>query len=78
MKPSELIRKYGWIQGRLGDEKQGFCLIGSIRHACGSINNLQEVINKLQTKIGTSLITWNDTMGRTKEDVIILLESIGE
>lgn len=81
MKPSEVIKTYGWVQRRSGNEETGFCLIGAVYHVYNN-NNDYFIYNKvfcaLHQAIHAFPSTWNDTPGRTKKEVIKLLESIGE
>jgi hypothetical protein len=73
MKPSELIRHYGWVQGRLGTATHGFCLIGALVEArCTGIE-----CEQIRALVGGNCIEWNDTTGRTKDEVLALLEAEG-
>lgn len=79
MKPSKVIKSYGWVQGRYHSE-DGFCLLGAIYHAYPTAANRRtNILARLRGKIHVFFMTeWNDEKGRTKKEVIDLLESIGE
>ncbi len=90
MKPSDYIRK-GWCQESFAKTKTGnivygddpaavcWCLDGAIDAACGRLHSdeKENITAKLREKID-NYIGWNDTPGRTQQEVIDLLESIGE
>lgn len=47
MKPSEALQKsidvidhYGWIQGDIGSDRRGWCLIGAINRAVGRVDSI--------------------------------------
>ncbi len=96
MKPSEIIKKYGWCQGNYYQDKQGnqfpysavitmpqdeldqhlgaCCANGAIFLAEESVRKLHNhIVEKTEYSGATA---WNDAPGRTKEEVIELLESI--
>ena len=72
---AELIRRHGWVQRKSGSIGEGFCLIGAVinvtrdKHQCFLAN---EALIRASGTI--SIVTWNDTEGRTKEEVLELLE----
>ena len=91
MKPSDYIRK-GWCQRHFAlDDHKNPCNSGS-RLACawclqGAINaaypydepTRERIMARLQVAIGRFwLLAWNDEPTRTQQEVIQLLESIGE
>ena len=60
-----------------------FCITGAIQFCYpSSIDRRLEAANKLINMLGleyhSHIPQWNDTPGRTKEEVIALLESVGE
>jgi hypothetical protein len=85
MKAYELLEKSEWIQGYYAktnhnvlcdadDEKAvKFSLDGALRK-CYPNYNYHINSSILYTFIHTSLCTWNDTPGRTKQEVIDLLK----
>lgn len=73
------IVKYGWVQGRTGDENTGFCVMGAIwngapyGHFQGELRRAQE--EALEAAAGwvntdNALGNWNDAPERTLEDVL--------
>lgn len=79
MKPSEVLRKYGWKQRAYGDITTGFCLVGAIFHVYWGDNYAQNVLHRIESRIAPCIpLAWNDQNGRKVEEVIALLESIGE
>lgn len=88
----EILETRGWCQGRLCDAEGRLCAIGAVLETDKRlIRNLStycpdpyhrsmlyyEVRRELDGKmINESLQRWNDTPGRTKEEVTELFESI--
>lgn len=83
VKAGELIKEFGWSQAVLGDRKTGFCLDGAIATAHGwpdefdgvSYDRTRAVLvwfTRERHKLGP--ILYNDAAGRTKEEVLELLE----
>lgn len=74
MKAYEVIKKYGWIQRAYGNVEMGFCLVGAIAESNqkGAVEAVEKELYA-SSYILTSLTAWNDTIGRTKEEVIALL-----
>ena len=91
MKPSEYITK-GWCQGVAAEDENGrvcmpdasyaakWCLIGACVAAYPErAGHRFQVATKLQHTLGNlHYAKWNDDPKRTKQEVIALLESIGE
>ena len=79
MKPSDILRKYGWIQWYRGNKAIGFCLMGAIMEAYRSVPRRRLAVTTL-THLTKSrfLDTWNDTEGRTKRQVLALLRRAGQ
>lgn len=73
MRPSQLIEKYGWVQGIYGSLEIGFCAEGAIRaadrHPPMSFNTWLQMHNHAYDKV-----FWNDDPKRTKEEVISALK----
>lgn len=74
MQAADLIRRHGWVQRKCGTTGEGYCIIGAIiavpKHESGhpAIEALREELG------GQSVVFWNDTEGRTQEEVLELLE----
>ena len=80
---ADALRKYGWIQHSLGNPTDGMCIFGAIRyttrHTTGKPRN--DEMEEIWVKVMKILVTerpfqWNDTLGRTQEEVIALLEQV--
>ena len=71
---ARLVEK-GWCQGRLRSGL-GVCAVGAILDAGRSDNGLNVAVSALVQEIGTPDIgRWNDTPGRTKEEVATALRN---
>ena len=73
----DIIEKYGWIQGDLGNTEQGFCMMGAIDQHIhteehdSNPGRFYRAYKTLRLVIGHNHISeWNDKEGRTKEEVI--------
>ena len=82
MKPSEIVRERGWIQGHF-DSPNGVCVSVALSFSChgtvmpcsGRCTDLgQRTYLAMNPAVGGSLICWNDVRGRTIEQVIALLQ----
>lgn len=82
LKASELIKECGWIQGDLGSREAGYCLDGAIATAHGwpgdfdgvSYDRTRATLTRATQryhKLGP--ILFNDTRGRTREEVLEVL-----
>lgn len=72
-----LIRTHGWTQGVLVNGRGEFCILGAL------ISNPQSYysvsLSPIFEEIGVlSLSTWNDTPGRTVEEVLAVLDRLAE
>ena len=81
MKPSDLIERYGWVQGRLGNTRIGFCLEGAIFEWAMTQwdkDAYYDAYRKVSLVIGSrSLSQWNDAPERTKDEVLAVLRQVG-
>ena len=76
MLPSETIKMYGWIQGEVGSTEKGFCIVGAMDYA--SNNNLSYTdMRDAVVAVHKDFVSWNNKPGRTKQEVIDLLVSVG-
>jgi len=74
-KARELLEEKGWCQGTLRDEQGRLCVTGAIIVSSGGYPRLAyKMTDILSKKLGEDLTHWNDTFGRTKEEVIALLK----
>ena len=82
MKASEILKERGWCQGEYENDKGNVCLARSISLGYNSPIGWLEVTGRLLRKIRiqrfSGLCEWNDVPGRTVEEVIELLESVGQ
>ena len=62
----------GWCQGRYQDEADNVCLAGAINAAAAKISIWTIPIYLLFDE--SSLFVWNDAPGRTKEEVLALID----
>lgn len=72
----EHIQKYGWTQGEYGRLTGPCCIAGSVfvTHPTMSLN-LNKPFVFLQKAIGAdSIPAWNDTSGRTVEEVLAVFD----
>lgn len=74
------IRKYGWVQGHIGNTTTGFCLIGCLPliPSAQTVGVLEATVGALYP-IGTQghglgLAAWNDEPARTRAEVEEVLE----
>lgn len=75
----EVIQKYGWVQGSIGDCGSGFCLLGAVWEAhgqkgCRFVDDSLLTIGRL---IGKDIDSWNDDPKRTKRQVLAVLKKAG-
>lgn len=68
------IEQYGWCQGSATG--RGLCAWAAVRFTVPS-SMFDSTIAALESRVGMNLITWNDTPGRTKADVLALLGGRG-
>lgn len=78
---ARLIETWGWVQGRSGSCRGGFCAVGAIEHVLlndgGITTNLWDrVFDKVEPVIGqVGLASWNDEKGRKKTEVVRALRT---
>ena len=75
----EVIEKYGWVQGRLGNCADGFCIHGALDYVYGQDKREYfKALDKLIMVIGHSHIApWNDGPFRTVDEVLEVLKKAG-
>lgn len=80
LEAANVIRQYGWIQGWLGNEQNGYCALGAIARVTNTPYASPSIWRQLATHKFAGYIKtvqigwWNDAMRRTKEGVIAALE----
>jgi len=75
---ADLIEKYGWHQFDFGDETVGYCVLGAIRKAVplDRVRYARRVLDayaEIDARVKQDAAVWNDTPGRTKEEVLAAL-----
>lgn len=73
---ADLLENNGWIQGRPFDDIGQHCAVGAIMEVCGAYQDAYDsalytnTVQLLQDCIETSVVSWNDRFGQTKQNVI--------
>lgn len=81
---ADLLEHHGWIQGSLGCPRTGMCAVGAITHAAyGNVSpidyeSFNEATRRINQACGFGVEGWNDTQGRTKEQVINKLKEAAD
>ena len=83
MKPSEIINKYGWVQGSYGDNKRGYCLMGAIKRAYRGFLSQRQAEEAVCSALGihaclTGMATWNDEVCKSKRQVLAALRKANQ
>ncbi len=81
---AKVIETYGWNQCSYGNEESGFCALGALNYEGMGLKNGDgmDILDcyltlKLKNKFpGGSIISFNDTEGRTKEEVLKAFRTI--
>lgn len=79
---ADYIRKHGWVRHRFLDYRGRVCMVGAVRSVCSgspgvSTANSDRMENALRRIIKEqNLIDWNDTPGRTKDEVLEVFDRI--
>ena len=76
MLAASLIEHYGWVQHKYGNEMDGYCLAGAVGKAMNMLGEVHDIGHwKRVTALvpASEVIVWNDTEGRTKQEVIDVL-----
>jgi len=68
-----------WYHEMLRGNKYNFCIDGAVKEACGDIDGWRSIefrksLRHLKRFCGKPSHIWNDKRGRTKSDVIALLD----
>lgn len=74
-KAAQLLKERGWIQKKMQDEAGRMCMLGAVIAASDELRAkgsavAGERLEKLMLETRLSVPSWNDVMGRTKEEVI--------
>jgi hypothetical protein len=76
LEAAHAIRKYGWLQHQYGNVVDGFCLVGALRYVGQHEMVDPTTYMKVLAVIKRESTCWNDSGGRTKEQVIEMLETV--
>ena len=76
----DLIRTYGWLQGKTGSRDVGYCISGALNVAMWKYD--RQVCEKVYSRVrrlvkgegSNGLASYNDAPRRTKQEVLDLLE----
>jgi hypothetical protein len=73
----EILVEEGWCQGHLRDSSGRHCLVGALMDAtlAHSTRRFHRARDRVAFEVG-SPVDWNDCPGRTKEQVLELLETL--
>lgn len=84
----DYLKTHGWIQGYDFDDEGGCCAFGAIRAVVGDDNRAftcEQARNRASNAArafyrvtGTDMASYNDTLGRTKDQVINALEIVAD
>jgi hypothetical protein len=69
-----LLRERGWKQRSYGVPDGPYCIEGAIRWANRDLD-VEREIEELAREVGMAIWQWNDSPGRTFNDVVALLSS---
>lgn len=77
MSAAELIEDKGWIQ-QAPVSPLGYCVTGAIDQASHGLARRGDIVSDARSKLwyvinNNSITAWNDTPGRTKEEVLAKL-----
>lgn len=79
-----IIENRGWIQGSDGYKEVGFCMRGALRYAVPATEDYSFNYEALQNWLsniygpGTMIVGYNDTPGRTKEEVLLTMRKCAD
>src|SRR6476646_371628 len=74
--------RYGWIQHKCGDIGQGFCAWGALLHEAIKYRYAKDSVDNIADKFKPhifpidNLVSYNDTPGRTKEEVLAVFQKV--
>jgi hypothetical protein len=80
-----VLNDYGWIQGDTGNRHVGFCALGAVREAATGQdfgiaamilrpNAYDALVDASRSEALVPVSTFNDTPGRTKDEVLALFD----
>jgi len=78
---ADLIEEHGWVQGEYGNKRKGYCVIGALGREALPMTYHDAVVRldaalpdtfPEKTSRFQRLVEWNDTPGRTRDEVLQL------
>jgi hypothetical protein len=75
MLPSDVIRRHGWLQGKLGGSGGPRCALGAICEAEGLQGNLDDYYEAMRDRVG-DIPDWNDMVAQTVEEVLEVMDAV--
>ncbi len=84
---AETLELVGWCQGILTNDRGQYCAAGAIRRAVNEGNYQNEgaavtacvsAVETLEAEVGQTIVDWNDTPGRTSDEVIAAMRYAAE
>ena len=74
LRAASLIEKRGWHQGSLFKDGR-YCIVGAISNVRNSIEEMVMAWSLMDQSVGNAAM-WNDTPGRTKDEVVAKLRAV--
>ena len=77
MKLSTVLRTFGWVQNKFGNDYIGYCLLGGVSKVVNITKKaypLDRLAQALGIKSYDSLPSYNDAPERTLEEILVKLD----
>lgn len=87
----KVLSHFGWQQGGYGNPEAGYCLYGALGKGQGleagdlvednhgpTTRKVWDALDMAGSHLDCEAVSWNDARGRTKEDVLNLLQEMHE
>lgn len=75
---ADYIRGHGWCQGRLENTRGMVCIVGALNKVIDSVDARNRAGIALTKALSYDPVKFNDTPGRTQEEVIALMEAVAK
>lgn len=73
LRAADYIEEHGWCQHKLKDDEGRVCLLGAIWKVDGEGLNFMPRVDRAAGVDAGGLISWNNALGRTKQEVVDVL-----
>lgn len=73
---ADYIEQHGWCQNTMSTPSGRVCLVGALLAAAPDAGSAQ--VTRILDRLGPGIVSWNDYVGRTKEEVTARLRSAAE